>query len=70
MDFAFTLNPTLAKQMFGAKINGIEKPLTTKVSHLDIVELLVKDQATYTMNDWINFANSSKAQFEINKELA
>lgn len=70
IDFAFTLNPALAKRMFGAKINGVEKPLTTKVAHLDIVELLVANQENQNLNEWLNFANSSKAQFAINQELA
>ncbi|EEM13436.1 bifunctional (p)ppGpp synthetase/guanosine-3',5'-bis(diphosphate) 3'-pyrophosphohydrolase [Bacillus pseudomycoides] len=69
IDFAFALNHETAKHMSGAKINGVTKSITTNVSHLDIVELLVTDNKSNVRNDWLNFANSSKAQLEIYKEL-
>ncbi|MDH2886665.1 HD domain-containing protein [Bacillus cytotoxicus] len=69
IDFAFALNPEIAKHMSGAKINGVKKPITTNVSHLDIVELRVTDNKCNVRHDWLNFANSSKALLEINKEL-
>ncbi|WP_042478166.1 HD domain-containing protein [Bacillus ndiopicus] len=69
IDFAFALDSTLAKCMFKAKINGMEKPLSTNVSNLDVVELLVADKENTDLDNWLNFANSSKAQLEINREL-
>ncbi|RGN72544.1 bifunctional (p)ppGpp synthetase/guanosine-3',5'-bis(diphosphate) 3'-pyrophosphohydrolase [Bacillus cereus] len=69
IDFAFALNPEIAKYISGAKVNGINKPITTNVSHLDIVELLVNDNKSNVKQYWLNFANSSKAQIEIYKEL-
>lgn len=69
IDFAFALNPEIAKHMSGAKINGIKKTITTNVSHLDIVELWITDNKSKVRTDWLNFANTSKAQLEINKEL-
>ncbi|MHC2836510.1 (p)ppGpp synthase/HD superfamily hydrolase [Bacillus sp. F9_6S_D1_P_5] len=69
IDFAFALNPESAKYMSGAKVNGINKPITTNVSHLDIVELVVTENISNVRQDWLNFANSSKAQIEIYKEL-
>ncbi|WHY26701.1 HD domain-containing protein [Bacillus wiedmannii] len=69
IDFAFALNPEIAKYMSGAKVNGINKPITTNVSHLDIIELLVTENISNVRQDWLSFANSSKAQIEIYKEL-
>ncbi|ACK93774.1 bifunctional (p)ppGpp synthetase/guanosine-3',5'-bis(diphosphate) 3'-pyrophosphohydrolase [Bacillus thuringiensis] len=69
IDFAFELNPEIAKYMSGAKVNGINKPITTNVSHLDIVELLVTENISNVRQGWLSFANSSKAQIEICKEL-
>ncbi|MDA1664633.1 MULTISPECIES: HD domain-containing protein [Bacillus cereus group] len=69
IDFAFALNPEIAKYMSGAKVNGINKPITTNVSHLDIVELLVTENISNVRQGWLSFANSSKAQIEICKEL-
>lgn len=69
IDFAFALNPEIAKYMSGAKVNGINKPITTNVSHLDIIELLVTENISNVRQDWLSFANSSKAQIEICKEL-
>ncbi|PEY30618.1 GTP pyrophosphokinase [Bacillus cereus] len=69
IDFAFALNPKIAKYMSGATINGVNKTITTNVSHLDIVKLWIPDDKSTVKNDWLNFANTSKAQIEINKEL-
>ncbi|MDA1677893.1 HD domain-containing protein [Bacillus cereus group sp. TH152-1LC] len=69
IDFAFALNPEIAKYMSGAKVNGINKSIITNVSHLDIVELLVTENISNVRQGWLIFANSSKAQIEINKEL-
>ncbi|MCU5097982.1 TGS domain-containing protein, partial [Bacillus wiedmannii] len=69
IDFAFALNPEIAKYMSGAKVNGINKSITTNVSHLDIVELLVTEKTSNVEQGWLSFANSSKAQIEICKEL-
>jgi len=66
---AFALNPKIARHMSGAKINGVKKPITTNVSHLDIVELWITDNKSNVRHDWLNFANSSKTLLEINKEL-
>ncbi|MCW1239602.1 MULTISPECIES: HD domain-containing protein [Bacillus] len=69
IDFAFALNPEIAKYMSGAKVNGINKSIITNVSHLDIVELLVTENISNVRHGWLSFANSSKAQIEIYKEL-
>ncbi|MFJ8530943.1 HD domain-containing protein [Bacillus sp. NPDC094106] len=69
IDFAFALNPEIAKHMSGAKINGVKNTITANVSHLDIVELWIIDNKSKVRNDWLNFANTSKAQLEINREL-
>ncbi|WP_242252665.1 HD domain-containing protein [Bacillus cereus group sp. BfR-BA-01379] len=69
IDFAFALNPEIAKYMSGAKVNGINKSIITNVSHLDIVELLVTENISNVRQGWLSFANSSKAQIEIYKEL-
>ncbi|MED2175868.1 HD domain-containing protein, partial [Bacillus thuringiensis] len=52
IDFAFELNPEIAKYMSGAKVNGINKPITTNVSHLDIVELLVTENISNVRQGW------------------
>ncbi|MED0948863.1 HD domain-containing protein [Bacillus mobilis] len=69
IDFAFALNPEIAKYMSGAKVNGINKSIITNVSHLDIVELLVTENISNVRQGWLSFANSSRAQIEIYKEL-
>ncbi|WP_155590512.1 HD domain-containing protein [Lysinibacillus cavernae] len=69
IDFAFAFNPDKAIQMKYVKINGEKKSVTTTLSHLDRIELLVMNKENTHMDNWLNFANSSHAQIEINKQL-
>ncbi|MCJ7840835.1 HD domain-containing protein [Lederbergia sp. NSJ-179] len=68
IDFAFSLDPHLAKRMFSAKINGELKLIHTIIHDMDIVEIQTTNKETVHPH-WLNFAQTSKAQKEISEWL-
>jgi GTP diphosphokinase / guanosine-3',5'-bis(diphosphate) 3'-diphosphatase len=68
LDFAFMLNPSLAKRMSHAKVNGEDKPIHTVLKNMDIVEVVTEKKKTLHVN-WLNYVCTSKAMKAINEEL-
>ncbi|MGG2065038.1 TGS domain-containing protein [Bacillus sp. S14(2024)] len=68
IDFAFSLDAEKAKQMVAVRINGQIRPVSTPLSHWDIVEILTS-QYPSDKSCWLNFAYTSKAQLAIRSEL-
>ncbi|MBA2876583.1 HD domain-containing protein [Thermaerobacillus caldiproteolyticus] len=60
LDFAFILNPSLAKRMSLAKVNGKYKPINTALKDMDIVEVITANREMLNSN-WLNYAYTSKA---------
>lgn len=55
--------------MKNAKVNGIPVPLKTKVSHFDVIEIYF-DLKQNLVLDWLNYANTAKAQLIIQQKLS
>jgi GTP diphosphokinase / guanosine-3',5'-bis(diphosphate) 3'-diphosphatase len=68
LDFAFILNPSLAKRMSFAKVNGKYKPINTVLKDMDIVEVITANKEMINPN-WLNYAYTSKAIKAINEAL-
>ncbi|WP_066392787.1 TGS domain-containing protein [Neobacillus mesonae] len=68
IDFAFSLNPELAKKMSYVKINGQTKSITTALNNMDIVEIIALKRNTVHA-DWLNHAQTSKAMKTIQDSL-
>ncbi|WP_212976109.1 HD domain-containing protein [Bacillus sp. J14TS2] len=68
IDFAFSLNPQLAKRMSSARVNGAWMPINTAVKDMDIVEILTTNEEMVS-SDWLNHAQTSKAFKEISDLL-
>lgn len=51
------------------KVNGIPVPLKTKVSHFDVIEIhfVLKQNSAL---EWLNYANTAKAQLIIRQKLS
>lgn len=64
IDFAFYLNPSLAKKMSDVKINGVKNSINTILTNLDIVEIKIGKE-DLVCEDWLNHAQTSKALKEI-----
>jgi guanosine-3',5'-bis(diphosphate) 3'-pyrophosphohydrolase len=60
IDFAFILNPSLAKRMSFAKVNGKYKPINTVLKDMDIVEVITANKEMFNSN-WLNYAYTFKA---------
>jgi GTP diphosphokinase / guanosine-3',5'-bis(diphosphate) 3'-diphosphatase len=69
IDFAFHLNPQLARKMSGVKINGERASLSTLLKDMDIVEIQ-PGKEDWVGEDWFNHAHTSKSQQEIMKILS
>ncbi|KAB2441522.1 HD domain-containing protein [Bacillus luti] len=69
IDFSFSAFPKIAHNMKKAKINGIPVPLKTKVSHFDVIEIHFSLKQNLEL-DWLNYANTAKAQLIIQQKLS
>lgn len=68
IDFAFTLNPQLAKCMSAALVNGKLKPIHHVLNDMEIVEILSINKEMVRA-DWLVHAQTSKAIKAINDLL-
>lgn len=68
IDFAFSLNPQIARKMSNAKVNGEWKPIHTVVHDMDIVEICTTSKEMVSF-DWLNYAQTSKAYKAISELL-
>ncbi|PFL59137.1 GTP pyrophosphokinase [Bacillus anthracis] len=69
IDFTFSAFPKSAHNMKKAKINGIPVPLKTKVSHFDVIEIHFGLKQNLAL-EWLNYANTAKAQLIIQQKLS
>ena len=64
LDFAFKIHTEVGFHCIGALINGVHKPVRTKLKTGDIVQILTSPQAKPS-KDWLKFITSSKAKQKI-----
>ncbi|HDR8378500.1 TPA: TGS domain-containing protein, partial [Bacillus cereus] len=69
IDFTFSAFPKIAHNMKNAKVNGIPVPLKTKVSHFDVIEIYFGLKQNLVL-EWLNYANTAKAQLIIQQKLS
>ncbi|MDM5438830.1 HD domain-containing protein [Bacillus hominis] len=69
IDFSFSAFPKIAHNMKRAIVNGIPVPLKTKVSHFDVIEIFFGLKHNLEL-DWLNYANTAKAQLIIQQKLS
>ncbi|WP_223260368.1 TGS domain-containing protein, partial [Bacillus mycoides] len=69
IDFSFSAFPKIAHNMKKAKVNGIPVPLKTKASHFDVIEIHFDLKQNLEL-EWLNYANTAKAQLIIHQKLS
>ncbi|OJD58638.1 HD domain-containing protein [Bacillus sp. NH11B] len=69
IDFSFSAFPKIAHNMKKAKVNGMPVPLKTKVSHFGIIEIDFDLKQNLEL-EWLNYANTAKAQLMIHQKLS
>ncbi|WP_242266773.1 HD domain-containing protein [Bacillus cereus group sp. BfR-BA-01518] len=69
IDFTFSAFPKIAHNMKNAKVNGIPVPLKTKVSYFDVIEIYFGLKQNLVL-EWLNYANTAKAQLIIQQKLS
>lgn len=67
VDFAFAVHTDLGRQAIGAKINGRQVPLNTKLRNGDVVEIIIDRKRTLPNPDWLEFVVTQTARREISK---
>ncbi|MFD5173629.1 TGS domain-containing protein, partial [Bacillus mycoides] len=69
IDFSFSAFPKIAHSMKKVKVNGMPVPLKTKISHLDVIEIHFDSKQNLAI-EWLNYANTAKAQLMIHQKLS
>ncbi|MFK4465029.1 (p)ppGpp synthase/HD superfamily hydrolase [Bacillus sp. RC252] len=69
IDFSFSAFPKIAHSMKKVKVNGMPVPLKTKVSHFDVIEIHFDLKQNLEL-EWLNYANTAKAQLMIHQKLS
>lgn len=64
IDFAFRVHSSLGLTVIGAKVNGVQVPLATKLKNGDVVELVTRSNAQPSL-DWLEFVKSQHARSKI-----
>lgn len=68
LDFAFAIHTEVGVRCSGARINGRFRPIKTKLSNGDRVEIITNKLQKPTM-DWLNIVQSSRAKSRIKKAM-
>ncbi len=64
VDFAYTIHTDIGDRCSGAKVNGLDVPLKTKLFSGDQVEIILNDQTTISPL-WIRFVKKEKVREKI-----
>ena len=68
VDFAYAIHTDVGNHCFGAKVNGIIKPLNHELSAGDVVDIMTKVGRTPNP-EWLKFVKSSSARQKIQQAI-
>ena len=65
IDFAYAIHSDIGNSCVGGKINGKIKPLTSKMSNGDVIEIITSATSKGPSRDWINIVVTASAKNKI-----
>jgi GTP pyrophosphokinase len=65
LDFAYAIHSDIGNYCVGGKINGKIKPLTTKMSNGDVIEIITSPTSKGPSRDWLNIVATAQAKAKI-----
>ncbi|NCP67240.1 bifunctional (p)ppGpp synthetase/guanosine-3',5'-bis(diphosphate) 3'-pyrophosphohydrolase [bacterium] len=68
IDFAYAIHTDIGNQCFGAKVNGIIKPLNHELSAGDVVDIMTK-AGRVPNPEWLKFVKSASARHKIQASI-